>query len=302
MKCFTNAFLFPVICLPVMASYPIRIGRPDKVGSVLMVQAEGVQSTKGKMKVDGQPVPFPESQITISANFRWEVLEANDQRKATRLKLTMGKGKCEMDGAPLELPPEGTVIEVRRENGKDVFLLESSALPENLQQALGIVVELGNGRAEDDLQFGTTDPKEVGESWGVNAENILSHAGREMGIVGDPKNVTGKGWLESVVKDRGVDCMKLSIHTEIKNMRSAFFLDKESELKLTNGSMVIDHVGLFPVNPEPQPHALKVHFRFEGKYLGVAGEKGSKAPMEVESVMDTVVDIKLFPIDTGKAK
>jgi hypothetical protein len=78
------------ICLPLSAAYPIRLGRPDKVGSVLMVQAKGMESTKGKTRVGGQLVPFPETSTTIALNFRWEVLEANELRKATKLKLTLG--------------------------------------------------------------------------------------------------------------------------------------------------------------------------------------------------------------------
>jgi len=56
------------------------------------------------------------------------------------------------------------------------------------------------------------------------------------------------------------------------------------------------------LDPELQPRALHMRHRFEGKYTGEVGEKGSTAPMEVESVMDTVLDLKMVSAGSEKAK
>jgi hypothetical protein len=261
-----------------------------------MVQAKGMESTKGKTRVGGQLVPFPETSTTIALNFRWEVLEANELRKATKLKLTLGKGTCLVNGAPLELPPEGTVIEVRHENGKDVFLNDGLPLPKKVQKALAVVVGVGEGRDEDDLQFGTSTLKEVGDSWNVNGESILNIAGREIGLVGDPKNVVGKSRLESVQKDGGIDCLKVTVQAEIHDVKGAFFINKELGLKMDKASWVIDQNGLFPIDPELQPHAYHIHHKFEAKCSGETGVKGSKTPMEIELELEELVDLKYTPL------
>lgn len=290
------AFPLLAICLPLSASYPIRLGRPDIVGSVLMVQAKGTKSIKGKTRVGGLPVPFSESSMTIALNFRWEVLEANALRKATKLKLTLGKGTCLMDGASLELPPEGSVIEVRYEEEKDVFLKDGFPLPKKIQKAIGMVVQVGEGKDEDDLQYGTGTPKEVGDSWSVNGESILVRAGREMGLIGDTKNVVGTCRLESVQKDEGVDCLKVSVQVEIHDAKGAFFINKESGFKLDKASIVLDQNGLFPIDPELQPHAYHIHHKFVGKYSGEIGEKGAKARMEMEMEIEQIIEIKNSPL------
>jgi len=81
------------ICLPLSASYPIRMGRPDKVGSVLLIQGEGKQRMAGKGTIGGQEIPVPDSTTTIAISFHYEILEANENRKATKLKLTLGNPK-----------------------------------------------------------------------------------------------------------------------------------------------------------------------------------------------------------------
>lgn len=283
------------ICLPLSASYPIRMGRLDPVGLVLNIQAEGKQSLAGKATVGGKPfpLPMPETVTIISLNYQEEVIAANEAQKATKLKLTLGKSQCQFNGAPLALPPEGTVIEVRRENDKKVFLQDGFPLPEPVQNALGIVVELGDGRDEEDLQFGTSTPKEVGESWGVNSESILNIAGREAGIVGDPKKVLGKSKLEAVQKDEGVDCMKIDTHVEIRDVKSVFFLDKDSGLKFKNATVVIDQTSLLPVNPELQPHAFQGQLRLDALCTAELQENGAILPIDVEMKMEESIKLKL---------
>ncbi len=293
MKCIANAFLLPVICLPVMASYPIRMGRPDKVGSVLLIQGEGKELMIGKGTVGGQPMPLPERTTTIALTYQCEVMEANDIRKATKLKLTLGKGKCQVNGVPVELPPEGSVIVVIRKNDKELFLQDGLPLVEPLQDALGIVVELGDGRDEEDLQFGTNTPKEVGDSWDVNGENFLNIAGREIGLVGDPKNVVGKSRLEAIQKHDGVDCMKVSTHADIRNMKGVFYLDKELGLKINKATAIIDQHGLLPVDTELQPHTSNAHYKFEFECSGEVGEKDAKAPIEMKMEMEVWQDLKM---------
>ncbi|MDP2815573.1 MAG: hypothetical protein Q8O19_02710 [Rectinemataceae bacterium] len=302
MKRFGNAFLLPVICLPVMASYPIRMGRPDKVGSVLLIQGEGKQSIMGKGTVGGQPMPFSESTITIALTYQSEVLEANDSRKATKLKLTLGKGKCQVKGVPIELPPEGTVTVALRKNDKKLFLKDGLPLEEPLQEALGIVVELGDGKDEEDLQFGTNTPKEVGDTWDVNGENILNIAGREIGLVGDPKNVKGKSRLDAILKHDGVDCMKISTHADIRDVKGVFYLDKDLGLKINKVTGIIDQIGLFPVDTELQPHTSHGHFKFDIECSGEVGEKEAKAPIEVKLNMEYWVDHKMTVVPSKDQK
>lgn len=286
-----NAFL--AICLPLSASYPIRMGRPDRVGGVVLVQAEGKQSMTGMGMVSGQPTPFPERITAVSLHYKREVLAINENRMATKLKLTLGKSKCTVNGVALALPRAGSVIEVKRENDKRVFLKDRFPLPEPIQEALGIVVELGDGRDEEDLQFGTNSPKEVGDSWDVNAENILVILGREIGLVGDPEKIVGKTKLEAVEKNNDVDCMRVATHFEIRDVKSAFFVDKEMGLKLTSANMKVDQKALLPIETDLQPHSLQVNFVLEAKGTGEIEENGVKAPFSMEIKMEEWTDLKM---------
>jgi hypothetical protein len=282
--------------LPLFAGYPIHIGRPDPVGTATMIHAEGSETSINKLMVDGHPGPPQERVTAIKVDYRREILAANEQRRATRLQLTLGKGTCRVDGQVLELPPEGSIVEVRREAGRDLYLKDGFPLPEKVQDALGLAVGLGDGKDDDDAQYGTDKPREIGDSWDVNVENILETAGRAAGFTADPRNVTGKTVFQEVVKDHGVDCIRLSIHVDIRKARGAFYLDRARGLRIAKETILLEQSGLFPMDPELQPHAYRIHSRMEG-LLACDGKDDGAEPIPVaETLLDTFVQMDITPL------
>ncbi len=99
--------------------------------------------------------------------------------------------------------------------------------------------------------------------------------------------------LDQVVSPDGVDCMKVSTHADIRNVKGVFYLDKELGLKINKATAIIDQNGLLPVDTELQPHTSYAHYKFELECSGEMGEKETKAPIEMKMEMEVWVDQKL---------
>lgn len=274
------------VCLPLTAAYPIRLSRPERVGCILLVQADGRQIGTSKVTVNGQSVQGPpDTSTVIHLTYKSEILEVDDIHKTSKLRITMGKGNCLINGAVVALPPEGTVLELKEEHDKNVFRKDGIPLPDQVQGALGIVIKLEESH-DDDIQFGTTTPKEVGDSWNVSGEGLLATAGKEIGLVGDSKKISGKSRVEALQKDEGVDCLKVSTHADIPDVRSVFFIDKESGLKLDKGNFVVDQEVLLPIDINLQAHAYKMHTKFDGLCSADVNVQDKILPMKVNMAME----------------
>ncbi len=221
------------------ARYEIRIDRPEHVGQRWHVQLVGRQS---RTRQSGERGPEITDLIQIELSAVVEILEVDPEGRQLRLEYRIERlvsAQGQQPRRPLASP--GSVITVIRGEAP-VIQIDGEVVPEELRRQLDIVVETGVDR-NDDLAFGTREPRAVGDSWGLNTE-ATRRAMREAGFSFD--TLAGRMRLERVVDIGGEPCLELRGHLTLGGIR----LPNLSEhIRDIDASMHMSFEGAYPLDP-----------------------------------------------------
>lgn len=207
--------------------HTIKLHRPAKVGEQLRVEISGSESNTMTRKV-GDMEDSEEKKWSAKLKGIVTVLKVNKVGSVVQIKLkvdsfTITEGK--FTEAALE---KGTVIKGEKKDDKDQFELwdEESKLGVPLQEgtmmeALNLFFPLNDleEKNTDDDAFGTDEKKQVGDSWKINSKALADMAKSEKVKI-DPKNVTGKVSLVSVVKAEGHKCLEIKGAFTVKGLKT----------------------------------------------------------------------------------
>jgi len=165
----TAILLALLISIPAFAQkYVVKIERNAKVGEKYSHSASGSRSKTTTAVRDQQVVESETVDYQVQFAAIAEVLEVDEKGQEVKIALTVEKF-TKIEGSSLtELVPPGKVI-IADGNRENPYSLQNGSLSKQAQEALGVVIAVAEpGGLSDDEVFGTTEPKQVGESWALN--------------------------------------------------------------------------------------------------------------------------------------
>jgi hypothetical protein len=261
--------------------YPIVLSRPDAVGNRYRVVASARSLSKSRIRVGTQNVPPTEEALELSLTYEARVAQVDARGMATRLEVVLGTSRGLRNGAPVPLPPEGTRVEVFREQEKTRFTVGGRPLPEEVAGALDKVVSLPSGETRDDDVFGTSRRVAVGERWPMNTARMARELVSETGIRMDPSDLTGDVRLVGIMEDQGRPCLDIAGEARIGRIKAIPGMESMPGMKLMKGEFRLTFGGLFPTDPARSRQRQSMAMYGEFVMSGKAGPPGQEQPTEV---------------------
>jgi hypothetical protein len=231
--------------LAAAADYVIQLNRPMKAGAEFHISAVGKETTKESRTTDGKAMPDDVSERSIALDGTMKVLEVYKNGQPSKVIVTVEKCLIRL-GADEKPLAKGTVITGTAKDGKDVFEVGGKTV--NLNEILGLVIDLGKGGASNDEVFGTKDRKKVGDSWAMNSVLAASEA-KKAGFNATQDNIKGTASLEKVVKVGETECLQLKHEMSV----TGFSVPLPPTMKLEKGTVSMKMGGLYPVDTSKGP-------------------------------------------------
>ncbi len=201
----------------VAGDYEIRLHRPMRVGEKFHILSTGRNAAKTVFTVGGNLVRDDRENFEATLESVMKVLATDGIGRPTQKSITVLR--CEKYEAfdLRSLLPRGTVVVASLKGNDEVFEIDGKPVSREVHDLLAFFVTLSKGEATDDDIFGTRQRKQVGESWGINAE-LAARDLEKLNLGVRKENVTGKATLEKVVKAGGADCLLVSSEVAVSKL------------------------------------------------------------------------------------
>ncbi|HXE55503.1 MAG TPA: hypothetical protein VN541_20940 [Tepidisphaeraceae bacterium] len=243
--------LAPVLALLLLCGagdsreYHVQLSRPQHRGDTYPISVTGQFKQALTVNFPGKPEQKQENAFTVQLEGTIKIAVVDEKGEASRLDCVVSK--CLKDGQPLLEP--GTVITAENKSGHTEFLANGAPVAVPTAQALQMVLSAhGPGEPNDQMVFGTDQPRKVGDQWPINREQ----AARGFASGGLPINkddVTGQTKLVAITKTDQGPAMK--IESTVRVDRLAAVLPDGTELQ--SGNLTGEYGGLFPVDSGKRP-------------------------------------------------
>jgi hypothetical protein len=243
--------------LPARAEdFEIRIHRPLREGDKYKLSASGRSTENSAILRDGKIERESKTDFTAQLEAVATVLTV-DHGKAIKQSLAVSKLTRTEEGRTKTILENATVL-ASFENKKRKFTVNGEEPAAEVQQALGLTVDIEKPGPTDDEIFGTSERKKIGDTWPVNLK-LLAEAMEDSGAAA--QGISAKGTLTDVVKDAGGRSLLVSIDvtaTPVLPLPPNMTVDK-STLKMTlSGRFPVDTTRIRPedkVEMEMSAHA-----------------------------------------------
>lgn len=245
------------------ADYRIQAHRPAKPGQQFTLTCQAEQTHKETLSSGPAVLQTKRTNRKIEAEAQVRVLEIGAEGRITKVFLTFANCSRTDGKDKSEVLPAGTAVTASVENNQERFLVNGKPVDAETQFALSLVASLRNEETLDYEALGTDKPRQIGESWDVNAEPIVSTFQKfNLGL--SPESLQGRTTLERLVKVGEVECLEIAAKIYIKKLAPP--LPEGLQMKRFFGS--IRFSGKLPVDPAlgllEEMLDLSVEFTAEG--------------------------------------
>ncbi|MBS0658205.1 MAG: hypothetical protein JSR82_08165 [Verrucomicrobia bacterium] len=238
---------FGLLSLPAAAAedYLIKLDRPMKVGDRYRVVTKGSQVQVSNVRAGDKVIPEQRQAREVEFEAAVEVLAVSPKGKPQKVRLTETKVSAKADGKPAEVFPDGTAIEAEYTTKKTVYTRDGKPLEDKAGKLLAVVFRLSGDESPDDTMFGTTERKQVGQRWNLNAEAAAAALSSSTGTKFEAKDLQGGCTLEAVVPGAGGPALRIAGDFLI----NSFQVPLPNGLRMRKGRVTSKIGGLFPVDP-----------------------------------------------------
>jgi hypothetical protein len=274
------------------AEQPIVLDRPEQVGGLSTISASCRSLQHRSMQVDERP-PLPQVvDFTVSLAAEREVLAVSAQGQPTRLRLTVASLTRTTVGKPVVVMlPAGAQLVAEHRGGYAVFHdNDAKELQEPVQQALRLVLDLGDGTPLQDQALGSAKPRSPGEQWAISpvpASRWLA----DLRLLVDPAKLSGSTVFSDLVPGTGPSSGGEQLHLTATLAFSGFTVPALSPgLTVTSsaGTLALDR--LYPHDPAlpmtAEKRLLKESLAAQGKSQQNGVEHGLAITIELEQSND----------------
>jgi hypothetical protein len=261
-------------------SYPVRVVRPLKVGSIFSYAALGATHEHTLVTWSGSTLDevkkFQQCELAATA----EVTEVDTEGMPVRTlyRVHRCKGRDE-NLKEIELVPKDTEIEVFSDAAGLHFRIDGQPITQELHASLSLV--LAKPVPDDEQLFGSKRPRSPGESWPVDS-TLAAKRFAEKGIAVDPARLGAKVTFTRVAPpasgsaQSAGECMDLAVEMKAPDAGPAL----PEGFQIRSGSLEVNLGGRFPLNPALPPLDEESEFLLQTEASGT--QDGAQLDLRVE--------------------
>ena len=259
--------------------YAIDLSRLKADGKPRGMVATATEENRMTVMTPGRPMHTESERSVVKLKADVEEL-AKDQAGRARLKLSIHDLDCTVNGQKVDLGAIGATVVAEYQGEQTVFTgADGKKLPETAQKLLRLVVSIGDQPDADDRAFGTKERKRVGDTWGINRAWAASQL-KEVGVQVDPGNISGSSQLKELVKDQGIDCMRIDVTMDLREVKG---VPLPPGISLTKSVVNCRMSGLFPLDLTKDKQQSSEGF--EAEFLAYGKVPTDNGPVEMSLQM-----------------
>lgn len=231
-------------------AYKITLHRPPVVGvrtrDVFQVKTARAQ----RLSSDGKVLKETKENLQADLAGVSEPLAVSPQGKLQKVQFTVEKFSVQVDAGAAEEPVKaGTVISgALNEKGKPSFTSSAGEISPAALKVLLIAYELRTDRSNDlndDIIFGTTQPRTVGSTWDLNKAELLKSMPEDLKFKLTADAISGRVKFPSVTQTAGQDeCL---VQTDI-TMKPTEMQGLPPGFKIAEMELIVGMSGMVPVH------------------------------------------------------
>lgn len=213
-----------VVCLCLAATsqaadYKIKLARPGKKGETYRLEADGRETSQKRTSIGGRVVKQEDKDVKVHLDCIEKVLSVDKKGRQTLASITIRKFTVTVNGKSVKTLAPGRIV-IAKAGEKDRFKLKDGEMPSEIGEFLDIVTGLTKDLANpsDDVMFGTTKRKSIGDTWSGNTAEMVKDMARS-GITMAKEDISCRVKLVKAHKVDGVPCLRLSMRMSVKNIR-----------------------------------------------------------------------------------
>ena len=280
-------------------TYAIKLVRPPKVGQKYTLTAEGAMTRHTVITVNGQPLNPTDDEFGVHLEGTVEVLAVNKDGEEGKAACTITKCTRVTPEGETELIPAGRVVTATGGKEETTFSIDQGKLSDEAKEALDIVLRMGEEDGyNDDKIYGTKAEQPVGGAWPMDAK-VSSDEAKDDEVIFDPKDATGTMRVDKVETLDGVECLRISGTTEIKDLK----FKAPKGLKIDKGSLKAHYGGAYPVDVSAAgPLRESMSVTQTATFRGKGDKNGPDAKTVVETKLQRASDLsRKYLADDKKA-
>jgi len=275
------------------ADQAIVLDRPERVGALATISASCRSQQQRSIQLEGQQPLAQNLDYQITLVGEREVLAVSSAGQPTRLRLTVARFERTVAGKPsLVMLPPGAQLVAEHAGGHALFRDgDGKELTEPVQQALRLVLEVGDGTPLQDPALGSAQRRSPGEQWAISpvpAARLLA----DLLIIVDPARLSGSAALSEVVP--GTDHQQLRITATLAfNAFTVPALPTGLAVTSSAGTLALDR--LYPDDPTLPMASEKRELKESLAAQGRALMSGSERTMAISIELSQSNELLLTP-------
>lgn len=269
-------------------TYAIKLVRPPKVGQKYTLTAEGAMTRHTVITVSGQPLNTTDDEYGVHLEGTVEVLAVNKDGEEGKAACTITKCTRVTPEGEAELIPAGRIVTATGGKEETTFSIDQGKLSDEAKEALDLVLRMGEEDGyNDDKMYGTKTEQAVGGSWPMDSK-VSSDEAKDDDVIFDPKDATGTMRVDKVETLDGVECLRISGVTEIKDLK----FKAPQGLTIDKGSLKAHYGGAYPVDVNAAgPLRESMSVTQTATFRGKGDKNGPDAKTVVETKLQRASDL-----------
>lgn len=271
--------------------YPVKLSRPFKAGQRYHWSADAtiVDSAKGtKSPTVRQLLP---EHVSVNLEAVVDVLAVNSDGEIVRMAATIEECVARYGKERKQVLKPGRVVTVEAGKWRPMFIPDAGSFTIQDDVLLRSVLTLPRiDDTTDDDVYGTNRPQRVGDSWPVNADQMM-RSWAAAGYKLKKQNISGKMQLKSAETTDGVECLRISGRAKIEHFLPPA-LDIPGEVKVADATVEIKFTKVVPEDLTKQAlsesYSMTVH-----TVMKTAGDAAVVSDAKPEGKLLTSVGVKL---------
>lgn len=281
----------PAAPAPTGRAYPIKLSRPFQAGQRYHWSADATLVDSARGTKSGQVRHVLPETVSVNLEAVVDVLAVNKDGEIERMAATIEECVARYGKERKQVLKAGRVVTVEAGKWRPMFIPDAGSFTIEDDILLRSVLTLPRvDDTTDDDVFGTQKPQRVGESWPINADQMMK-SWAAAGYKLKKQTISGKMTLKSAETVDGVECVRVSGRAKIEHFLPPA-LDIPADVKVGDATVEIKFTKLVPVDAARQAvsesYSMTAHL-----VLKSAGDAAIVSDAKVEGKLLTSVGVKL---------
>ena len=202
------------------STYRIDLDRPSRVGMKSQIEYFVTRTVRDEILQAGQAKPsVVETTTTALLNVNWEVLSADERGNTLSQAMTVNSFTAIRNERESTILPRGSRIVATATDTGTEFTVNGAAANDDVRSVLELIVGLSTAKRAVNLDqlYGSAAPRQVGESWPLNIDNISSAYARR-GINVKARDIEGEVRLVAVEPYANELCLRISTQEQFQSL------------------------------------------------------------------------------------